>query len=116
MAARISAVQQVNLFHKIHICDDDGPNLQQWPRRISVGFLVAISGLLLPADSILQVVMQPSSLWVQAHLFVCLQPGNNLEGAVRCVDELEISDKAPWDPVDCRAAVASLHQTDGLCL
>lgn len=54
-----------------------------------------------------QSLTQRNPLWKQ-HL-------HDLKGTVRRVDEPELSDNAPWEAVDSGAAVASLHQADGLC-
>lgn len=61
-----------------------------------------------------QVLLQPFGLWVNAHLLVVLQFGNDLEGAVGCVEELELANASLWDCVDCGTAPASLYQADGL--
>jgi len=37
-----------------------------------------------------------------------------LEGAVGCVEELELANASLWDCVDCGTAPASLYQADGL--
>lgn len=51
-----------------------------------------------------------------SEIAITKQYSHYLERAVRWVDELELSNVAPWDMfVVCCAAVASLHQTDGLC-
>lgn len=73
--------------------DDSGGSL--W------AFLVALLVFLHLVDGVPQVLLQPPDLWVHTHLFVGLQLGNHLEGAVRRVDEPELSDVAPWDVVDC---------------
>lgn len=115
-AAGVSAVQHIRWSYiTLHICDD-GLNPQWWLGRIPAGSLVTLFGFLHLVDGVLQVLLHPPDLWVQAHFLVGLQLGNHLEGAVRCVDEPELSDVTSWDAVDCWATVASLHQADGLCL
>lgn len=73
-------------------------------------------GFLHLVDGILQVLLQPPDLRVHTHLFVCLQLGNDLEGAVWRADEAELSDVGSWEVADRGATVASFHETDGLCL
>lgn len=70
-------------------------------RKISACILVGLFGFLHLVDGVLQVLLQPSDLWVHTHLFVCLQLGNHLEGAVGCMDEPELSDVAFREVVDC---------------
>lgn len=69
-------------------------------RAPTVFFLVGLFGFLHLVDGILHVLLQPLELRVHTHLFIALQLGNHLEGAVRCVDELELSDESPWEGVD----------------
>lgn len=63
--------------------------------------LVALFGFLHLVNGVLQVLLQPPDLRVHTHLFVCLQLGNHLEGAVGRVDESELPDVASWEAVDC---------------
>lgn len=83
---------QMVSYHMLHIRDGSGRSLLE--------ILVALFGFLHLVDSVPQVLLQPPDLWVHTHLFVCLQLGNHLEGAVRRVDEPEFSDVAPWEAVD----------------
>ena len=80
------------------------------------GILVALFQILHLVDSVLQVLLQPTDVWVQTHFLVWLQLCNHLELAVRCVEEPELFDVGLWEDVDCWAAVASLDQTEGLRL
>lgn len=55
---------------------------------------------------------------IHVYVFACVpalkQYSHHLEGAVRCLDEPELSNVVSWETVDCGAAKASLHQTDWL--
>lgn len=65
-------------------------------------------------QGVFKVLLQPLGLWVDAHFLVVLQFGNDLEGAIGCVEELELANASLRDCVDCGAAPAPLNQADGL--
>lgn len=100
--------QMISYYMFIYVCCGSGGAL----RGLSLGHF----GFLHLVEGVLQILLQPPDLRVHAHLFVCLQLSNDLEGAVWCVDEAQLSDVGSWEAVDRGATVTSLHQTDGLGL
>lgn len=54
------------------------------------------------------------SCWARRKEKVWRRYSHDLEGAVGCVEELELANASLWDSVDCGTAPASLYQADGL--
>lgn len=111
-------IWQVKCWVSKHARGLYGTYLWRWAFRFPCHLADILDLLLLGffhfIDGVLQVLLKPLGLRVNAHLLVVLQFGNDLEGAVGCVEELELANASLWDCVDCGAAPASLYQADGL--